>query len=508
MMMLSRSTSRGCAIAVIGAVLLMVLDQLIARHDLRDFSLSICFVLSMVLASAVGGWRAGLLATVLGMAVHLFAFVEPRYTPKLPDQRELLRILAYCVAGGAIMVLSEALQRAWDRVRERQRQLEVEAARKNEFLATLAHELRNPLAPIRNGLELLRLEGPLSPAAAECLAMMERQLQHTVRLVDDLLDVSRISRGKVELRPQPIAVTDVIQHAVETSRTIIDEAGHTLVVDLPSTPQIVNGDLTRLAQVVSNLLNNAAKFTPSGGRITLRAETNAGRAIIRVRDNGIGIPAEVLPRVFEMFAQAPGPMPQSRGGLGIGLSLSRALVELHGGRIDVHSEGAGQGAEFVVQLPLLPAAATGETRSATESAVAKAALNILVVDDNRDGARTLAKVLEILGNHVAVAHDGHTGLATAEERRPALILLDIGLPDLDGYEVCRRLRQQPWGARVQIYAITGWGQEDDRRRSHAAGFDGHFVKPVAPQAIIDLVTRLAAGQSSQQTMTGEWRSGA
>jgi signal transduction histidine kinase/CheY-like chemotaxis protein len=477
----------------------MVLDQLIIRYDLRNFALSVCFVLSIVVASAVGGWRAGLLATVLGMAVHLFAFVEPRYTPKLPDQRELLRILAYCVAGGAITVLSEALQRAWDRVRDRQRQLEEEAARKNEFLATLAHELRNPLAPIRNGLELLRLESPLSPTAAECLAMMERQLEHTVRLVDDLLDVSRISRGKIELRTQPIDVADVIHHAVETSRSLIDEAGHTFIVDLPSTRHIVNGDLTRLAQVVSNLLNNAAKFTPSGGQITLRAEATAGQAIIRVRDNGIGIPPDVLPRVFEMFAQAPGSMPQSRGGLGIGLSLSRALVELHGGRIDVRSEGAGHGAEFIVQLPVLPASATDETRSPTETVVARTALNILVVDDNRDGARTLAKVLEILGNDVAVAHDGHTALATAEERRPALILLDIGLPDLDGYEVCRRLRQKPWCERVHVYAITGWGQEDDRRRSHAAGFNGHFVKPVAPHAIIDLVSRLAAGETSQQT---------
>lgn len=485
-----RSTLRGYAMAVFGAALLLLLDQVIPSADVRNSVLAVTFVLSVVLASALGGWRPGVLATLLGLLVHVFVFLEPRYQFKLLEQREVLRIIAYCITGAAITCLSEALLRAWDRARDRQRQLELVNRRQTEFLATLAHELRNPLAPLRTGVQLLQLARHDETTVRETLAMMERQLGHTARLVDDLLDVSRISRGTVELRRHVIPLKDVIDHAIETSRSVIDAAGHQLTTHLPAAPIYVDGDLTRLAQVVSNLLNNAAKYTDRGGRIELCVEQQANRAIIRVRDNGIGIPREMLPHVFEMFAQIDRSTPRAQGGLGIGLSLARLLMELHGGSMAAHSDGPGRGAEFTVQLPTVPAPATvaSRTQAPTKS---MARLRILVVDDNRDNARSLAMLLEVLGNEVTVANDGLSAVDAAQTNRPALMLLDLGLPGIDGYEVCRRIRTEDWGHGIVIVAITGWGQDEDRLRTRAAGFDEHLVKPVAPGAISDLVARLA-----------------
>lgn len=488
-----RSTLRGYVMAAIGVALLLLFDHFIASLEVKNALLAVTFVLTVVLASALGGWRPGLLATLLGLLVHVIVFLEPRYDLKPLDQREVLRILAYLITGGVITCLSEALLRAWDRARDRQRQLELVNRRQTEFLATLAHELRNPLAPLRNGVQLLQLALHDEATVRETLAMMERQLGHTARLVDDLLDVSRISRGKVELRRTVIPLKDVIDHAVETSRAAIDAAGHQLVTQLPVAPLFVDGDLTRLAQVVSNLLNNAAKYTDRGGRIELQVEQQADRALIHVRDNGIGIPADMLPRVFEMFAQIDRSTTRAQGGLGIGLSLARLLVELHGGSMSAHSDGPGHGAVFTVQLPTVarsaPAAAVRQ-----HTAAAPASLRILVVDDNRDNARSLAMLLEVLGNEVTVAHDGLSAVAAACASPPALLLLDLGLPGIDGYEVCRRIRAEEWGRGIVIVAITGWGQQEDRLRTREAGFDEHLVKPVAPQAISDLIARLASAQ--------------
>lgn len=488
-----RSTLRGYAMAVFGAALLLLFDHFIPAAEVRNFVLAMTFVLTVVLASALGGWKPGVLASVLGILVHVIVLLEPRYQLKLLERREVLRILAYCITGGAIICLSEALQRAWDRVRDRQRQLELVNRRQTEFLATLAHELRNPLAPLRNGVQLLRLARHDEATVQETLAMMERQLGHTARLVDDLMDVSRISRGKVELRRQAIPLKDVIDHAIETSRSLIDAAGHELTIELPDPPIVVDGDLTRLAQVVSNLLNNAAKYTDRGGRIELCVEQPSETAVIRVRDNGIGIPRDMLPHVFEMFAQIDRSNPRVQGGLGIGLSLARLLVELHGGSMTAHSEGSGQGAEFTIRLPTVPAPATTVTVAPTPAA-SKDLLRILVVDDNRDNARSLAMLLEVLGNEVMIANDGLSAVDAAQRMRPALILLDLGLPEIDGYEVCRRIRTQDWGRGMEIVALTGWGQPEDRLRTRAAGFNEHLVKPVAPQAICDLVARLANAQ--------------
>jgi signal transduction histidine kinase/CheY-like chemotaxis protein len=493
--MLSRSSLFGAVIAVLGAGSLLLFDRFIASPGLRDFALSVGFILTVVLASAIGGWKPGALATVLGMAVHLWAFVEPRFELKLPDQREILRILAYSIAGGSISMLSEALQRAWDRIRDRQRQLELDAQRKNEFLATLAHELRNPLAPLRSGLQVLRLSGRDPAVVDECVAMMERQLAHTVRLVDDLLDVSRISRVVIELRKQPVALEEIIRHAVETSRSSIDEAAHELTINLPAGACVVDGDLTRLTQVVSNLLNNAARYTEPGGRIALTAEREGREAVIRVRDNGIGIPAAMLPQLFEMFTQVDPSMRRAQGGLGIGLALAKVLVELHGGTLSGSSDGPGKGAEFMIRLPLSSEPATtiapaAETPTGTESSA-----QILIVDDNQDVARSLALLLRHLGHEITIAHDGLAAIETARQSRPDVILLDIGLPDIDGYEVCRSIRASGWGKQMLIVAITGWGQQEDRRRSREAGFDDHLIKPVAPNAIDALLAKLSASRS-------------
>jgi len=376
--------------------------------------------------------------------------------------------------------------------------------RKDEFLATLAHELRNPLAPIRNGLEILRRSGQLVGSAARARDMMERQLAHMVRLVDDLLDVSRISRGKVDLRLSPLHVQAVLDHALEASRPAIDQGGHTLVLDVPPQPLPVRGDLTRLAQVVSNLLNNAAKYTPSGGRIELAARAEGGHAVIQVRDNGTGISADMLPRVFDLFAQVDRTLARAQGGLGIGLSLARQLVGLHGGEIVAESPGLGLGSCFTVRLPLageapamhapeggapigpgsMPASVTEPVTAAPPlPANAGGPARVLVVDDNIDGAESLALMLGLLGHEVRTAHDGTQALQAAAQWCPEVVLLDIGLPGMSGYDVARSLRAQRPGPGLMLVAVTGWGTEDDQRRSAEAGFDHHLTKPVEAAAL-------------------------
>ncbi|QDU46369.1 Autoinducer 2 sensor kinase/phosphatase LuxQ [Symmachiella dynata] len=361
--------------------------------------------------------------------------------------------------------------------------------RKDEFLATLAHELRNPLAPIRTGLEIMKsvMDDPETMEDIRCT--MERQTQQLIMLVDDLLDVSRISKGKLKLRKCRVKLADVIQSAVEASNSFIDESNHKLITDIPSEPIYLNADPNRLAQVVSNLLNNSIKYTPEGGRIRLSAERQENDVVVSVEDNGLGIPAEMLDRIFEMFAQIDRPQEKGYTGLGIGLSLVKSLVELHQGQIEVHSEGIGKGSLFSVRLPIhIETHAEEPTLSridqtATESTNRK----VLVVDDNKAGAKMLSMIVKMLGNDVRKAYDGQEGIEVAEDFLPDVILMDIGMPKMNGYEAARYIRQQPWGNKIMLVALTGWGQDEDKQKTKAAGFDHHLVKPAEPAAIQELL---------------------
>ena len=361
--------------------------------------------------------------------------------------------------------------------------------RKDEFLATLAHELRNPLAPIRNSLHILEMAGQSEPGIEYVREMMERQVNHMVRLVDDLMEVSRITRGKIELRRERIDVMDVIRTAIDTSRPIIDRGGHDLTLAIPSEPLTLEADPVRLAQVFSNLLNNAAKYTETPSEIRLTVRRQGKEAVISIRDYGIGIAREMLPRVFEMFAQIDSSRPGSMSGLGIGLTLVQNLVQMHQGTITASSEGLGKGSEFIVHLPLAEGPATAAEEPVAETA-APVSMRVLVVDDNQDAADSLGMVLKFLGTDVRVCHDGPSALEMLGTFRPDLVLLDLGMPGMDGYEVARRIRQNPEYRDLTLIALTGWGQEDDRRRSRSAGFDHHLIKPAGVDALRALMTTM------------------
>ncbi|ALK99612.1 diguanylate cyclase [Massilia sp. WF1] len=363
--------------------------------------------------------------------------------------------------------------------------------RKTEFLATLAHELRNPLAPIRSGLQLMRRSTGDPAALARVQDIMDRQLDHLVHLVDDLLDVARITRGQVELKPEWISLDEVIQAAVDSSLPLIESSRHRLDLRLPAEPLQLLADPTRLTQVVSNLLNNAAKYTPRGGAIVVAAERDGDNAVIVVSDNGIGIPPEQLESVFQMFTQVPHPTQRSHGGLGIGLSLVRSLVELHGGTITAASAGIDAGSVFTVRLPLAGKDSPAPPPAARATApVRQADLRLLVVDDNRDAAETLAALLGALGHTAPVAADGHQALRMIASLRPQLVFLDIGMPGMSGYEVAQAVRADPRLDGVRLVALTGWGGEADRARSAEAGFDAHLTKPATVAAIEETLARL------------------
>lgn len=397
--------------------------------------------------------------------------------------------------------------------------------RKDEFLATLAHELRNPLAPIRNGLQILRLtgqqSGQVNQATERVQTMMERQLTQMVRLIDELMDISRISRGKVELRREPVEISAVIEQAVETSRPAIEQAEQVLTVTLPPQPIYLQADGVRLVQVFSNLLNNACKYSEPGSEIFLTVKLDAvpqsenlrreafnnetsdnearEEVVISIRDTGIGISADMLPEIFELFTQVKGAFERAsgqaatptQGGLGIGLTLVKQLVEMHGGSVRAGSEGLGQGSEFVVRLPTII-----EQRQTAENTGSKPqpmnARRILIVDDNEDSAMTLSMLFEMTGDETQTAHDGLKALAAAETFQPDVALLDIGLPEISGYDVARKIREQPWGKTMVLVALTGWGQVEDRQKSKEAGFDGHMVKPVDHEALLKLLDELLA----------------
>jgi signal transduction histidine kinase/CheY-like chemotaxis protein len=360
--------------------------------------------------------------------------------------------------------------------------------RKDEFLATLAHELRNPLAPIRQAVAVARAPGADDGRRTWALDVIDRQAGHMALLLDDLLDISRISRGRLELRPAPVPLAEVVQSALETVRPLVERKKHALGVKLPDRPLVLTVDAMRLAQVLSNLLSNAAKYTDDGGRIDLEAGLEGNGVVLRVRDNGIGLSDVEREEIFEMFSQVSSALDRAEGGLGIGLALSRGLVTLHGGSLQAHSAGPGQGAEFTVRLPASvvveprpgPAPAAGDARP-------RAGRFILVADDNADALETMATLLELEGHRVEQAADGDQALAAATALRPDVAVLDIGMPGLNGYEVARRIRAEPWGGAIRLIALTGWGQAEDIQRAKAAGFDHHVTKPVDLDALQQLV---------------------
>ncbi|MFO0809323.1 MAG: PAS domain S-box protein [Gemmataceae bacterium] len=397
----------------------------------------------------------------------------------------------------------------WTDITERKR---VEEAlrdadrRKDEFLAMLAHELRNPLAPIRNSLHILRMGSP-QESATDCVTeMMERQVNHMVHLVDDLLEVSRISRGKIELRLEPVEVAGVVRTAVETSRPLIDAGGHQLALAIPAEPLTLKGDFVRLTQIVANLLNNAAKYSDAGGQIWLSVRREKDGVAISVKDTGQGIPPDMIPRIFDLFMQVDRGPHRTRDGLGIGLTLVKSLVEMHGGSVVAHSEGLGRGSEFVVRLPLWKeGGGSAKDKKRASNSVSSFVLHpsplrkVLVVDDNRDAAESLGVLLKLLGADVKVVFSGPDALEALATYKPAVVLLDIGMPGMDGHEVARRIRQQPDAKDVTLIALTGWGQEEDRLRSESAGFDYHLIKPADVNALQTLLVSLEDRPGGRRT---------
>jgi signal transduction histidine kinase len=382
------------------------------------------------------------------------------------------------------------------RVAERTRELEAAAARlqeadrrKDEFLAMLAHELRNPLAPVRSAVEILKQLGPMEPRLERAREIIDRQVGQQARLLDDLLDVSRITRGKIQLRPEPLELVSLVRETIEDRRPMLDAAGLTLDLALPEEPIWVEGDSARLAQVVSNLLHNAIKFSDRGGQVAVRltvAEAGDGPlcAVITVRDTGVGIEPQMLPQLFEAFSQADRSLDRSHGGLGLGLSLVKGLVELHGGQATAHSEGPGRGSEFTIRLPIcsgdaeIPATAMRSSSPDRPRLSSAHPLRVLIVEDHLDGAETLRQLLELCHCSVVVAHTGPAGVAAAQQFHPELVLCDLGLPGMNGYEVAAALRREPRFTKTCLVAVSGYGQEEDRRRSLEAGFDMHLIKPV------------------------------
>jgi signal transduction histidine kinase/CheY-like chemotaxis protein len=366
--------------------------------------------------------------------------------------------------------------------------------RKDEFLATLAHELRNPLAPIRNWVNVLRMSGGGS-GNNQVWDMMDRQVNHMVRLVDDLMELSRITRGKIDLRMEDVELAKVLHAAMEASRPLIDMAHHTLTVSVPDDPIVVRGDAVRLAQVFSNLLNNAVKYTDPGGTITLSLRREGRHAMVSVRDTGIGIAPSALPRVFDMFVQLDGNHDRGQAGLGIGLTLVRSLVEMHNGRVEARSQGVGRGSEFLVRLPIsagMPAAESTESPDVQF----RAQTRVLVVDDNEDAADSLGALLRVMGADVRVAHDGPAALEIFREFHPVAVFLDLGMPDMDGFEVARRIQQLPGSKDTELIALTGWSQERDRRRTREAGFSRHLAKPADFDTLMSVLLSLETSAAS------------
>ncbi len=375
--------------------------------------------------------------------------------------------------------------------------------RKDEFLATLAHELRNPLAPIRNGIELLKRQEAGDAKAMAVVGVMERQMRHMVRLVDDLIDVSRITRNKLELRRQHVDLAQVLRTALEACQPLVDAKGHALDLHLPPLPVTLEADATRLVQVFTNLLNNAIKYTEPGGHLRIHAERHGSEAVVVIEDDGAGIPPAMLPRVFEMFTQLDRTLDRSQGGLGIGLSMVKRLVDMHGGSIALHSEGIGRGTRVEVRLPAILAPSPPPWPAAGPDGPTARCFRIVVADDNHDAADSLARVLTLMGHEVHVGYDGVEALALVSAQDPDVVMLDIGMPRMTGHEACRRIRDLPGHADRVIIAVTGWGQDEDRLRSQEAGFDLHLTKPLDPAALEAVI----AGLPPPRTRTGQAAAG-
>jgi signal transduction histidine kinase len=421
------------------------------------------------------------------------ALAEANYTLQSEKTRELEEL------NGHLLRANDELSRSnlslENEIRERARaenMLKEAVVKRDEFLAMLSHELRNPLSPLRNASHMLMQGDTQDPKIIWSRGVIERQLKHMIRLVDDLLDVSRIARGKIVLVSERVSVTEIIAAAVETVQPLLEQKKQLLEVSDGDAGLTVRGDPVRLSQVVGNLLHNAAKYTGEGGRIELAARSRAGKAEICVRDSGIGISAESMPHIFELFTQIPSERVNTGGGLGIGLALVRALVELHGGDISAASMGLDRGSEFTLRLPLFVdrvAEVDGAKVDPKSEPVAQVRRNILIADDNQDALESLALMLRLEGHEVHCASDGEEALALAGQRRPEIVVLDVGMPKLDGCEVARRIRAESWGRDAVLVALTGWGQEVDRRRSREAGFDMHLVKPVDPATICDMLVQ-------------------
>jgi PAS domain S-box-containing protein len=430
------------------------------------------------------GYRAVVSVPLFGADGSKLGAISVHFpSPHRPAEAEMRRLQLYCRQA------SDFIQRIRleHTLRQREDALREADSRKNEFLALLAHELRNPIAPIRYALAMMRKPGASAEQRARAEDIIDRQAAHMGRLLDDLLDVSRITRGSLELRKSVTTLDSAVATAVEAAQPFIDAKHHALKIELPDHVVRMEADPARLAQILSNLLINAAKFTPEGGRIELEA-TNGDRDVtVTVRDNGIGIGPELMPRLFTLLAQPQPALDRSENGLGVGLALVRGLVHLHGGTIEARSAGPGRGSEFIVRLPV-GAAAAQEEKPHDAGQAGSAGLRVLVVDDNRDAADSCAMLLELSGHRARTAYNGTQALQLGENLLPHVVLLDIGLPDLNGYEVARRIRATAWGAHLPLVAVTGWGKEEDRERAFAAGFDHHLTKPVAPEAVASLVT--------------------
>ena len=435
--------------------------------------------LGVLLADGIRGFQSTPLISREGRLLGVLS--THTTTPYRPTERELrhLDLLARMAADFIERSQSEVALRDADRA-------------KDEFLAMLAHELRSPLAPVQNAVHLLKAWTDGDERLRNTTGMLTRQVAQLVRLVDDLVDVSRITRGKIDLVRQPVDVSTVVRQAIETVEPIVRQKRQELHVVMPSVPTVLEADATRLTQIVANMLTNASKYSPVGARVELTVErSDNGEVAIRVRDNGIGISAEHLPHIFDLFMQGDSSLERSAGGLGIGLTLVKTLVELHGGTITAHSEGRGKGSEFVVRLPAMHEAGANGAQ-AVPPRVTPGALSprrVLVVDDNEDGAASLASILSMSGHATYTAHDGEAAVEMADRYRPDVVLLDIGLPKLNGYEACRRIREQPWGKGMLLVAVTGWGADSYRQRSSEAGFDTHLVKPVDADALSRVLAR-------------------
>jgi signal transduction histidine kinase/CheY-like chemotaxis protein len=501
-----RRMARASAVAAYGGAVAVTLAALFLRWFLDPWLGNEVPYITLYGVVAIAVWFGGLgpavLAMVLGYAIVNVRYISTTGSVSVTGPSESIALGLFTLSCALIIVLGEAMRRTRDRyraseaeVKERARELQRADANKSRFLAVLSHELRNPLAPLRTGLALLRMREQGDAATAETHDMMERQIAQLSRLIDDLLDVSRIDRGKLELRTQRLMINTVLQTAVDTAKPNVDAQGHQLDVRYPLQPLYVEGDLVRLAQVVSNLLNNAAKFTPPKGRIELSARAENGRVLVRVADNGIGIAPERLPEVFDMFVQLePGSM--AAAGLGLGLTLARSIVRRHGGDIEARSPGRGKGSEFIIRLPLAPAPPAVELESPAP-APPPSRRRVLVVDDNVDAAQTLAAYLRLEGHRVESALDGEAALRIAEVLHPDVAFIDLNMPKMDGAEVARRLRITPWGRNAQLIALTGMGQPSDIDRTREAGFDEHITKP----ADLKDVSRLAAGAEKERALS-------